>query len=195
MSTIIQIKQQIMNHPANEHYTQKGIEPLFKASPKAKLVVVGQAPGKQAQESQMVWNDKSGDRLREWMGVNRQQFYMSDKIAHLPMDFYYPGKAKTGDQPPRSNFASQWHPKLLETMPKVQTIILAGSYAQKFYLKDSMKRNLTETVKHYQDYLPHYFPLVHPSPLNFRWHRRNPWFNEEVVPHFRSLVQEILKDV
>lgn len=194
MTSIDQIKQEIMNDPANKIYTQRGIEPLFKASPAAKLVVVGQAPGKQAEESQMVWNDKSGDRLREWMGLDRELFYQTDKIAHLPIDFYYPGKAKTGDKAPRSNFAAQWHPKLLETMSQVETIVLAGAYAQKFYLGKSAKRNLTETVKHYQDYLPEYFPLVHPSPLNFRWHRQNPWFEKEVVPHFRGLLEEILEE-
>lgn len=186
------IKKDIMVDPMNKAYTDQGIEPLFKASKEARLVIVGQAPGKQTQDKGRVWDDKSGDRLRQWIGVSREEFYQTDKIAHLPMDFYYPGKAKTGDMAPRKDFAKTWHPVLLEAMPDVQTIVLAGAHAQKFYLAKDAKKNLTETVKAYEDYLPEYFPIVHPSPLNFRWHSQNPWFEEQVVPEFRKLVQSVL---
>ncbi len=187
-----EITKQIMTDPKNKKFTERGGAPLYKASKKAKIVIVGQAPGKKAEASGLFWNDPSGDRLREWMGVSREEFYTTDKIAHLPMDFYFPGKAKTGDNPPRKDFAAKWHPMILEAMPSIETIVLIGAYSQKYYLGKARKRNLTETVRHYEDYLPDYFPLVHPSPLNYRWHTQNPWFEEQVVPIFRTFIQEVL---
>jgi uracil-DNA glycosylase len=103
------------------------------------------------------------------------------------MDFYYPGKAKSGDKPPRKGFAEKWHPPLLEAMPDVKTILLVGSYAQKYYLGERRKANLTETVKNFREYLPRFLPLVHPSPLNIGWLKRNPWFESEVIPVLREL--------
>lgn len=181
-----------MIDPLNEAFTKKGIPPLFKVSKQARIAIVGQAPGRKAEETQLFWNDLSGDRLREWMGISRETFYSTDKIAHLPMDFYFPGKAKTGDMPPRKGFAEKWHPLLLKEMPEIETIILIGSYAQKYYLGKSRKKNLTETVKCYQQYLPDYFPLVHPSPLNIDWLKRNPWFDEDVIPVLKELVNEVI---
>jgi uracil-DNA glycosylase len=108
------------------------------------------------------------------MGVTREVFYGSDRIAHMPMDFYYPGKDKQGDLPPRKGFAEKWHPLLLGNMPDLETIILVGSYAQKYYLDKSREKNLTETVRYFINYLPKYLPLVHPSPLNIGWFKRNP---------------------
>lgn len=186
-----EITKQIMADPQNKVFTERGIPPLYKASKKAKIVIVGQAPGKKAEASGLFWNDPSGDRLREWMGISREEFYTTDKIAHLPMDFYFPGKAKTGDNPPRKDFATKWHPMILEAMPSIETIVLIGAYSQKYYLGKARKRNLTETVRHYEDYLPDYFPLVHPSPLNYRWRSQNPWFEEQVVPIFRTFIQEV----
>jgi len=190
--TFEEITKQIMADPQNKVFTERGVAPLYKASKKAKIVIVGQAPGKKAEASGLFWNDPSGDRLREWMGISREEFYTTDKIAHLPMDFYFPGKAKTGDNPPRKDFATKWHPMILEAMPSIETIVLIGAYSQKYYLGKARKRNLTETVRHYEDYLPDYFPLVHPSPLNYRWHTQNPWFEEQVVPIFRTFIQEVL---
>ncbi|MDZ7834725.1 MAG: uracil-DNA glycosylase family protein, partial [Alkalibacterium sp.] len=111
----------------------------------------------------------------------------------LPMDFYYPGKAKSGDVPPRKGFAEKWHPRLLAEMPNLETIILVGNYAQKHYLGKRREKNLTETVRHFRDYLPGYFPLVHPSPLNHGWLNRNPWFKSEVLPVLKKLINEELK--
>ena len=176
-----------MADPMNEDYTKRGIPPLFKASEEARLVIVGQAPGRKAEETRLFWNDPSGDRLREWLDVTREEFYGSEKIAQLPMDFYFPGKAKSGDKPPRKGFAEKWHPPLLEAMPDVKTILLVGSYAQKYYLGERRKANLTETVKNFREYLPRFLPLVHPSPLNIGWLRRNPWFESEVIPVLREL--------
>lgn len=184
------IKQEIMADPMNEAYTKMGIPPIFKASVDARIVIVGQAPGRKAEATQMFWNDLSGDRLREWMGVSREIFYNTNRIAHLPMDFYYPGKAKTGDAPPRKGFAEKWHARLLEEMPDIETIILIGSYAQNYYLKKRREKSLTETVRNFQKYLPGYFPLVHPSPLNLGWLKQNPWFENEVLPVLKELVEK-----
>ena len=124
-------------------------------------------------------------------GVDEATFY-SKKIAIMPMDFYFPGKGKTGDLPPRKFIAEEYHEKLLALMPNVKLIILIGEYAIKYYLKDTKKENLTETVRCFQEYLPKYFPIVHPSPLNFRWQAKNPWFLKDVVPVLRKKVSEIL---
>ena len=188
MSLFEEIKQEIMADPMNETYTERGVPPLFKVSKDARIVIVGQAPGRKAEESQLFWNDLSGDRLREWMGVSREVFYNTEYIAHLPMDFYYPGKAKSGDVPPRKGFAEKWHPQLLKEMPEVETILLIGGYAQKYYLGKRREKNLTETVRNFEQYMPDYMPLVHPSPLNYGWMKKNPWFEEDVLPVLKELV-------
>lgn len=189
MTIFEKLKQEIMADPMNDNYTRRGIPPLFKASEDARIVIVGQAPGRKAEESRLFWNDLSGDRLREWMGISRKEFYETDRIAHLPMDFYYPGKAKQGDLPPRKGFAEKWHPLLLEKMQNIETIILIGNYAQKYYLGNRMEKNLTETVRNFKNYLPKYFPLVHPSPLNIGWFKRNPWFEREVLLVLKDIVR------
>lgn len=177
----------------NQIYTQAGIEPLYSASPEARILIVGQAPGQRAQDSQMVWNDKSGDRLREWLGVSRQEFYNNHKIAIMPMDFYFPGHGKNGDLPPRKGFAQKWHPQLLAAMPKIEIIILVGAYANKHYLNLKSSVKLTDVVRNYQNYLPRYFPLVHPSPRNQIWLAKNPWFEAQVIPDLKALVKHILQ--
>jgi uracil-DNA glycosylase len=182
------IKREIIADPMNDSYTRNEISPLFKASENARIAIVGQAPGRKAEKTQLYWNDLSGDRLREWMGISPEEFYGTDRIAHLPMDFYYPGKAKQGDLPPRKGFAEKWHPLLLERMPDIETIILIGSHAQKYYLGNRMEKNLTETVRNYRKYLPKYLPLVHPSPLNIGWLKRNPWFESEVLLALKEIV-------
>lgn len=187
-----EVTQAIMQDPENQQYSLGGIEPLFSAPKTAKIVIVGQAPGLVAQETRLFWNDRSGERLRDWMGVDRQTFYDSGLFAVLPMDFYYPGKGKSGDLPPRKDFAKKWHPVLLEKLLQVELFLLVGSYAQNYYLGQQMQKNLTETVKHFQEYLPKYFPLVHPSPRNQLWLARNPWFEEEVVPVLQAEIARIL---
>ena len=177
----------------NKSYTERGIPPIFHVSPKAQILIIGQAPGKKVEESLIPFNDKSGEKLVQWMGIDRDTFY-SEKIAILPMDFYYPGKGKTGDLPPRSFIAKEYHKDILDLMPDIKLTILIGSYSMKYYLGKSMKENLTETVRSYKEYLPKYFPIVHPSPLNFRWQKANPWFEGEVVPVLRDVVGKILSD-
>ena len=177
----------------NKSYTDRGIPPIFQVSPKAQILIIGQAPGKKVEESLIPFNDKSGEKLVQWMGIDRDTFY-SEKIAILPMDFYYPGKGQTGDLPPRSFIAKEYHKDILDLMPDIKLTILIGSYSMKYYLGKGMKENLTETVRSYKEYLPKYFPIVHPSPLNFRWQKANPWFEGEVVPVLRDKVHKILAD-
>lgn len=186
------IYQAIIDDPMNADMTAKGYVPVYTAGPKAKIMIVGQAPGSKAQASMKPWNDMSGILLREWLGMSDEQFYDPDILALVPMDFYYPGKGAHGDLPPRKGFAEAWHPQLRALMPNLQLTILIGAYAQKYYLGKQAKHNLTQTVWNYREYLPEYFPLVHPSPLNFRWRARNPWFATDVVPEVRALVQQII---
>ncbi len=192
MMTFEQLQERLKADPRNESYTERGISPILQVSSEAKILIIGQAPGQKAEESQIPFHDKSGETLRTWMGVDVATFY-SKKIAILPMDFYYPGKGKSGDLPPRSFIAKEYHPFYLSLMPKVQLTILIGQYSIDYYLGDKKQRNLTETVRHYQDYLPSFFPIVHPSPLNFRWQAKNPWFKADVVPALQAKIQEILK--
>ena len=191
MPTLSQIKNAIMADLQNQPFTERGIEPLFAAPTGAKINIVGQAPGVKAEQTRLYWNDKSGDRLREWLGVDRAIFYHSDLFAVIPMDFYYPGKGKSGDLPPRKGFAEKWHPLILADLPNIELTILIGQYAQKYYLPENML-NVTETVKNYIKFLPHFLPLVHPSPRNQLWLAKNPWFEQEVVPRLQQRVQEIL---
>ncbi len=187
------IFEEIKADPMNQEYTKKGIDPLYYADADARILIVGQAPGRVAQDTQIVWNDKSGDRLRDWMGVSHDEFYHSGKIAVLPMDFYFPGKGKSGDLPPRKGFAEKWHSRLLEAMPNLKLTLLVGSYATKHYLHLKSSAKLTDVVHNYQDYLPQYFPLVHPSPRNQLWMSRNPWFEEEVLPDLKHRIDQFLR--
>ncbi len=192
MKTIDEIKQELMTDPRNQDYTQRDMPPIFQADPQAKILIIGQAPGKKVEESLIPFHDKSGEKLMAWMGIDANTFYSKD-IAIVPMDFYYPGKAKTGDKPPRKFIAQEYHASLLACMPQIQLTILIGNYAMKYYLGKEMEKNGTETVRNYQNYLPTYFPIVHPSPLNFRWQKKNPWFEEEVVPVLKDRVAHILR--
>ena len=185
--------EDIKNDEENKKYTEQGIDPLFSAPKEARIVIVGQAPGLKAQENKIYWKDKSGDKLRLWTGIDEKTFYSSNLLAIIPMDFYYPGKGKSGDLPPRKDFGEKWHNKILEFLPDVELFILIGKYAQEFYLKGRTKENLTETVHSYKEYLPKFFPIVHPSPLNIRWLKKNPWFEKEVVPELKEIVTKIMK--
>ena len=186
------IISQIENDSRNYEYTKRNIPPILQVNSKANVLIIGQAPGKKVEESLIPFNDKSGDTLISWMGIDRDTFY-SDKIAILPMDFYYPGKGKTGDLPPRKFIANEYHESILNELKNIELTILIGKYSMDYYLKGQMKKNLTETVRCFDEYLPRYFPIVHPSPLNFRWQAKNPWFIENVVPVLQKTVKNILK--
>ncbi len=167
--------------------------PVVTASKTSRLVIIGQAPGSKVHETGIPWNDPSGDLLRIWMGIDKEVFYAAENIALMPMGFCYPGKGKSGDLPPRPECAPRWHAKLLEQMPDVELIVLIGQYSQLYYLGKQRRGNLTETVQQFEDYLPKFFVLPHPSPRNRLWLRNNPWFKEDVLPIFRERVQQLLK--
>lgn len=186
-----EIINEIKNDPRNEEYTKRGIPPIFQTNPNARILIIGQAPGRKVEESCIPFNDKSGEKLINWLGIDKETFY-SEKIAIMPMDFYYPGKGKTGDLPPRPFIANEYHKKILDLMPDIRLTILIGKYSTDYYLKGKTKKNLTETVRNFEEYLPEFFPIVHPSPLNFRWQKNNPWFENEVVPVLREYVNNII---
>lgn len=164
-----------------------GANPIIQASKEAKLLIIGQAPGTRVHKTSIPWNDPSGDRLRQWLKLDKTAFYDATKIAIMPMGLCYPGKGKSGDLPPRKECAPQWHSNVLEQLPKIGMTLLIGQYAQNYYLQDKPK-TLTETVRAWQQWAPQYLPLPHPSPRNTLWLRRNPWFEAEVVPFIREYV-------
>lgn len=169
-----------------------GPRPVLTFSVDSKIVIIGQAPGTKVHASGIPWDDASGKQLRNWLGVSNEEFYDVQNFAIVPMGFCYPGRGKGGDLPPRPECAPQWHEQLWDVMPNVQLVLLIGMYAQKYYLKKAAKKTLTETVDDYQDYLPRFFPLPHPSPRNRFWLTRNPWFEAEVVPELKQTIKSIL---
>lgn len=171
-----------------------GPRPIVAAHEQSKIVIIGQAPGSIVHKTGVPWDDKSGQNLRSWLGVNNDTFYNPQKIALLPMGFCYPGKGKTGDLPPTKQCAPLWHDQILKKITQKQLIILIGAYAQKYYLGDRMQRTLTDTVQNYKAYLPNYFVLPHPSPRNNIWQAKNKWFKEEVLPDLERLVKAVLMD-
>ncbi|EHO84328.1 hypothetical protein HMPREF0380_01175 [Eubacterium infirmum F0142] len=187
------IINKIKQDERNIEYKKRNIPPILQVSKSAKILIIGQAPGKKVEETLIPFNDKSGETLISWMGIDKDIFY-SNKIAILPMDFYYPGKAKTGDLPPRKFIAEEYHRPILDELDNIELTILVGKYSTDYYLKGRKKKNLTETVRCFDEYLPEYFPIVHPSPLNFRWQAKNPWFLKEVVPVLKKNVCEILEN-
>ena len=167
-------------------------KPVVQASTGSKVVIIGQAPGLAVQKNGIAWQDKSGDNLRGWLDIGADTFYDPDEIALIPMGFCYPGKGKSGDLPPRKECAPLWHEQLLQQMPDVKLTLLIGKYAQKYYLGKASKPSLTETVKHFEDYLPDFFVLPHPSPRNNIWIAKNPWFRSKVLPQLSALIGKVL---
>jgi uracil-DNA glycosylase len=175
-----------------ENNLPMGSRPVLQVSQNAKILIAAQAPGIRVHKSGIPFTDPSGDRLRQWLGVTKETFYDSEQIAILPMGFCYPGTGKSGDLPPRKECAKSWRQTILDNMPSVELILVMGIYAQAWHMKDSKKKNLTETVKAWRDYWPNHLPLPHPSPRNNIWIRKNEWFEENVVPELQSRVAELL---
>jgi uracil-DNA glycosylase len=169
-----------------------GPRPIVRASTTAKIVIIGQAPGRKVHETGIAWNDPSGDLLREWLGIAKDIFYDESRIAIIPTGFCYPGKGPQGDLPPRPECAPLWHPQLVALMPQIELVLLVGQYSQAVILGDRKKSNLTETVRHFADYAPRYIPLPHPSPRNRLWLRRNAWFVRDIIPQLRKRVAILL---
>jgi uracil-DNA glycosylase len=169
-----------------------GPRPVLRASSTASILIVGQAPGTRVHASGIPWDDPSGDRLREWMGVDRATFHDESRIAIIPMGYCYPGRGAGGDLPPRRECSRLWLPQLLAMLPQIKLTLLAGQYAQQHFLGSRRKRTLTETTMAWHDFAPHYFPLPHPSPRNQPWFRRNPWFDENLLPELRARINAVL---
>ena len=166
--------------------------PVLRAHQAARVLIVGQAPGTRVHHTGIPWNDPSGDRLRQWLAVDRDTFYDESRFAIIPMGYCYPGRGASGDLPPRRECAELWLDRLLAELPEVRLTLLIGQYAQAHYLGERRKPSLTETVRAWRDYLPHHLPLPHPSPRNLMWLRRNPWFEKEVVPALRKAVRRLV---
>lgn len=165
-----------------------GPRPIFQISTSAKILIAGQAPGKQAHEAQKPFNDPSGERLRDWLGLTGEQFYNSTFIAILPMGFCYPGTGKSGDLAPRPECAKEWRKKIFSHLENVELVIVIGQYAIDYHLGSRQKKNLTETVRAWKEYWPAIVPMPHPSPRNNIWLSKNPWFVQEVLPAVRERV-------
>jgi len=165
--------------------------PIIQLSESSRILVVGQAPGRRVHETGLPFNDPSGDRLRKWMGVTRDIFYDEQQVAILPMGFCYPGKGKSGDLPPRPECAPAWREALLARLEKVELTLVIGQYAHAWHLPDARKK-LTENVRNWPQYWPEVVPMPHPSPRNNLWLRKNPWFEQDLVPALQTRVAKLL---
>jgi uracil-DNA glycosylase len=173
-----------------------GPRPVVHMASTAKILIIGQAPGRRVHETGIPWNDPSGDRLRQWLQLSREEFYDESKIAIMPMGFCYPGTGKSGDLPPRRECAEHWHQPLSNELPDIELRLLIGQYAQQHYLQHfpgNRKLSLTARVKQWREYLPGFLPLPHPSPRNQLWLKKNPWFNEDVLPALQTLTKDLIK--
>jgi uracil-DNA glycosylase len=168
-----------------------GARPVVQLHPDARILVASQAPGRRVHASGIPFDDPSGDRLREWLGIDKATFYDPRKLAILPMGFCYPGTGKSGDLPPRPECAPTWQNKLLAQLPKLELTLAIGQYAQQWHLNEP-KRTLTERVKDWRHYWPDVVCLPHPSPRSNIWMKRNLWFETEVIPELRKRVKELL---
>jgi uracil-DNA glycosylase len=167
--------------------------PVVRVFPETRLLIAGQAPGRRVHESGLPFDDRSGDVLRGWLGIDRETFYGDRRIGVAAMAFCFPGtNPKGGDYPPPPRCAQLWRGQLLDALPTVELTLLVGSYAQRWKLPDARARSMTETVAGWREHLPRFMALPHPSWRNIAWRRRNPWFEDEAVPYLRMRVAEIL---
>jgi uracil-DNA glycosylase len=170
-----------------------GPRPVLRVSKTASLLVISQAPGSKVHQTGIPWNDASGDRLRDWIKLDRCTFYDRTKVAFLPIGFCYPGTEPTGgDKPPRPECVALWHERVLEHLPNVQLTLLVGQYAQRRYLGSHRKKSMTETVKAFAEYGPEFFPLPHPSWRSGIWMRKQPWFEQILIPRLRRAVHSVI---
>ncbi len=166
--------------------------PVIQASSDSKIIVIGQAPGQKVQNSGIPWDDASGKELRRWLGVSSELFYNPKIFALVPMGFCFPGTGKSGDLPPRPECAPLWHERIIKSFNKPELIILIGQYAHKYYLGERSRPSLTENVRNFQLFLPKFLPLVHPSPRNRIWQKKNPWFEQDLIPVLQRIIEKKL---
>lgn len=169
-----------------------GPRPILQGSTKAKVLIVGQAPGRVTHKKGIPFDDPSGKRLRAWMGVTEDVFYNPDKIAILPMGFCFPGTGNSGDLPPRSECANAWRRPLLEHLSHIEVTLIIGQYAINWHINDGQKANLTDRVSNWKNDMPSRIVMPHPSPRNNRWLKRNPWFETDVLPALKERIRDIL---
>ena len=174
-----------------QQHLPHGVRPIVQLLPSAKVLIAGQAPGRKVHESGVPFDDASGDRLREWLGITPEIFYDAEKVAIIPMGFCYPGSGKSGDLPPRPECAPAWREKLLGKLTHVELTLVIGQYAQAYHLSGPAS-SVTDAVKGWERTWPSIVPLPHPSPRNNIWLKRNPWFEKDLVPLLRQRVKEIL---
>lgn len=177
---------------ACESHLPLGPRPVLQAGRSARVLVIGQAPGSRVHATGIPWNDRSGERLREWLGVDSAVFYDAGRIALLPMAYCYPGRGTSGDLPPRRECAALWLDRVLAELPHIELTLLIGNYAQQHFLRSERRTTLTETVAAWRDYGPGRLPLPHPSPRNQGWFKHHPWFERELVPVLRERVASVL---
>lgn len=170
-----------------------GARPVLQVDARSKILVAGQAPGRKVHESGIPFNDASGRRLRNWMGIDDSVFYDASKIAIVPMGFCYPGKGTSGDLPPRPECAERWRSSVLSVLSNIQLTLVIGQYALAYHCPDAKKSNLTDTVRNWEAYWPHVLPLPHPSPRNNIWLKKNPWFEVELLPKLQERVGALLR--
>lgn len=170
-----------------------GHRPVLQCSPNSLILIAGQAPGSKVHASGIPFDDASGDRLRDWLGLSRQQFYDPDLIALLPMAFCYPGKGTSGDLPPPPLCAQSWRAGVMEQLQNIQLTVVIGRYAIDWHMPHYRRHTVTQVVQDWRNHPPHTTALVHPSPRNNIWMRRNPWFVDERVPEIRKRVQQVLR--
>jgi uracil-DNA glycosylase len=187
------LKAEIRSCTLCKKHLPLGPNPVFQFGKGIRIMVIGQAPGRKVHESGVPWDDASGDRLREWLGVSKQEFYNENLIGLVPMGFCYPGKGSSGDLAPRTECAPTWHDKIFKAAGGVNFTILIGQYAQQYYLGNRIKATLTETVRTFNDYMPKLMPLPHPSPRNNIWLKKNKWFANELLPILKSKVKSEMK--
>lgn len=169
-----------------------GPRPILQIGASAKILIAGQAPGRITHHKGIPFDDPSGNRLRDWLGISRDEFYDASKIALAPMGFCFPGTGKGGDLPPRKECAENWRKPVLEQLENIELTLVIGQYALDWHIADGKKMTLTDRVASWQSYMPDVLPLPHPSPRNNRWLKRNPWFEEEVLPALKSRVSELI---
>ncbi len=193
-ATLDELLAAVRNCRACEAHLPLGPRPVLRAAATARILIVGQAPGLRVHATGVPWDDPSGERLRDWMGVTKDVFYDESRIAIIPMGYCYPGRGGGGDLPPRRECAELWLGPLLAKLPRIELTLLVGLYAQRHFLGARRKPSLAATIEAWREYAPAHLPLPHPSPRNTPWLQRHPGFDRELLPELRLRIDTILAD-